>query len=327
MIDFQELKRRNTGLVISKFAGDFRLSLAILVLSLVTLGALSWVVLRVLSDNILETEDVYGQQSVTIAYQEITKVRTEVNRLKEEKIIERTEDPEFAKQFQQLQHLIPILEQRGRQAVLDNNKAQDILVGFKEFLAVATKVIYILGGIIIVFVIIISARTLTSIRVMAQQLKDLHGVAGKDEEAGGTGDKVPTGNENEIDFARHLVAQAKNLQEQQQRFEDQYRPHLEAVTPAAHAEPPRTAVRFKTALPVVLSLPTGTVAMTAINYSETGILLKGEHTEQPLLDLQQKVTGKIGTEQKQRDFTGVLVRMQGRPDGDLYGLKFLVSPW
>ncbi len=320
MINFQELKRRNTGLVISKFAGDFRLSLVILVLSLVVTGAVAWFFLRILSENLLETQDIYAQQSMAITYQEINKVRTEINRLKEERIIERTEDPEFAKQFQQLQHLVPILDQRGRQAVLDNNKAQDSIAGFQDILAMATKVVYILGGIIILFVMIVSMRTFTSIRVMAQQLKDLHG-----------GDEVPeaTGDENEIDFARRMVGQAKSLQEQQQRFEDQCRPHLDAAPENQNVkhEPPRTAVRFKTALPVVLSLNSGTSAMTAINYSETGILLKSEHNEHPVLELQQQVSGKLGTEQKQSNFTGVVVRMQQRPDGDLYGLKFVVSPW
>lgn len=319
MINFQELKRRNTGLVVSKFAGDFRLSLVILVLSLVVLGAVAWVFLRILSDNILEAEDIYSQQSADITYQEINKVRTEVNRLKEERIIERTQDPEFAKQFQQLQHLIPILDQRGRQAVLDNNKAQDSIASFKDILAMATKIIYILGAIILVFIIIISMRTFTSIKVMSQQLKDLHGGLEDDANAG----------ENEIDFARRMVVQAKNLQEEQQRFEDQCRPHVDASPDSKKGvlEPPRTAVRFKTALPVVVSCDAGTLPMTAINYSETGILLKYGHTTQPVLALHQQVSGKIGTEQKQSNFTGVVVRMQQRPDGDLYGLKFLVAPW
>ena len=319
MIDFQELKRRNTGLVISKFAGDFRLSLMILVLSFLVLGAVAWIFLRILSDNILETEDIYAQQSAAITYQEINKVRTEVNRLRDARIIERTVDPEFAKQFQQLQHLVPILDQRGRQAVLDNNKAQDGIAGLKELLAMASKIIYILGGIILLFIIIVSMRTFTSIRVMAQQLRDLHG----------SGEESLPAGENEIDFARRMVVEAKNLQEQQQRFEDQCRPHLDAPLDnnATNHEPSRTAVRFKTALPVVLSLSSGPAAMTAINYSETGILLKTEAQENPLLELHQKVSGKIGTEQKQTDFTGVVVRIQQRPDGDLYGLKFMVAPW
>jgi len=320
MIDFNELKRRTTGLVVSKFAVDFRTSLIILVLLLFVVGGLSWRFFQEISDNYLVISDVFTQRSSDIVNQEINKVRVEVNRLKEERIIERTSDPELAKQFQQLQHLVLILNQRGQQSAIDFDKAKYGVDSIQQLLAIAEKVLYIFGALILLLVMYISWRTFRSIRVMTQQLKDIHG----DIDEG-----AASGNENEIDFARRMVVQAKNLQEQQQKFEDQCRPHLDADggDPNVKREPPRTAVRFKTALPVVLSLNSRTLAVTAINYSETGILLKAEHSAAPVLELQQQVAGKIGTEQKQSNFTGTVVRMQQRPDGDLYGLKFIVAPW
>ena len=321
MINFKELKRRTTGLVIGKFAVDFRTSLIMLVFLLFVVGGLTWKFFQGVSENFLVISDVFTQQSPDIVYREINKVRTEVNRLKEERIIERTSDPELAKQFQQLHHLVGILEQQGQRSVLDFDKAKYGIMDLEQLLTIGEKILYLLSGVILLFVMIISWRTFTSIRVMTQQLKDLNGDLTEGPEAG---------NENEIDFARRMVVQAKNLQEQQQKFEDQCRPHLDASSDQdanIKRDPPRTAVRFKTALPVVLSLNSRTLSMTAINYSETGILLKSEHNAAPVLELQQQIAGKIGTEQKQSNFTGTVVRMQQRPDGDLYGLKFIVAPW
>jgi len=142
--------------------------------------------------------------------------------------------------------------------------------------------------------------------------------------------EVSAAAEDDLDLAKVLMKGVRHLRHQKQAFADRHVAHLDLPHTGAALGPAylRKAVRFKTPLAVLITDPADLPqAQQVMNYSETGILIRIPHQATVWPRPGQLIQGRVGTANKFSVFSGTVVRIEQRPQGDLIGVRFVTAPW
>jgi hypothetical protein len=311
-------------------------SLWIINLALIALGGLAAYLIYDLSDNALNLRDQASLNVQEEMVNELNRLKLEVNNYFQlvgkpaaaaETSANTAVDPreQISSTQIHIQRIVEILFRISKQQSLGIKETHDGLTNYIDLLHLALKLI-IFGMIgAIVLVDFISIRTFRDMQTMVSDLNSVD-VALPPGEASG----------DSVKFAQAAINKAKSLQQNMQEFEKNYQVGLTnhnlpvVPEPAAAADgppPPPQAIRFSGPLPVCIQDKQEKLLFQTINYSATGMLLKGKENEPALLLQNQQVKGEVGDKNLQSPFTGVVVRVQKEKGHYLYGVKFINAPW
>ncbi|MEI8346511.1 MAG: PilZ domain-containing protein [Pseudomonadota bacterium] len=222
-----------------------------------------------------------------------------------------------------IQRIIGILFRISKEQTLSIKDIHSGLEDAIDLLNLLSKSFFLILGLAIVFVIVISIRTFSDIR------QGLLNTA--------PAERPGDFNKDCLKFARAAIDKAKDLQQDLISFEKNYNVGLAPQNIAIAAPvaddpdgPPPTpqAVRFNGPIPVMVNLEGVPVVFTTVNYSETGMLLKGpENASKAIMQQGQAITGEIGDDNGKAAFKGEIIRVQREKNYFIYGIKFVQTPW